>query len=152
MKVSLARDQLIPTWVSLEASQWHCILMPKRAPVEEWTSNLSIPVATLLPTEPLSFDIKKTRGFVFEQSLLANKLRVKLEWSRCFLRHCFGNCMEFFIASRSTLFVVCCCKIEQFSVLKSSYLWFLWGVSTQLASNECLQEIQKKKKKKKELY
>ena len=47
--------------------------MPKRAPVEELTGNLSIPVATLLPTEPLSFDIKQTRGFAFEQSLLANK-------------------------------------------------------------------------------
>ena len=54
--------------------------------------------------------------------------------------------MKFFIASFDLFFVVCCCKIEQFSVLKPSHLSFLWAVSTQLAFNECLQEIQKKKK------
>ena len=63
-----------------------------------------------------------------------------------FVRHYFGNCMEFFIASFDIFFIVCCCKIEQFSVLKPSYLSFLWAVSTQLTFNECLQEIQKKKR------
>ena len=53
--------------------------------------------------------------------------------------------MEFFIASFDIFFVACYCKIEQFSVLKPSYLSFLRAVSTQLAFNERLQEIQKKK-------
>ena len=51
--------------------------------------------------------------------------------------------MEFFIASFYIFYVVRCCKIEHFSVLKPSYLSFLWRVSTQLPFNECLQEIQK---------
>ena len=60
MTVSLGRGQLISTWGSLEASQRRCILVPKRAPVGKWTGNLSIPVATLWPTKPLSFDIKQS--------------------------------------------------------------------------------------------
>ena len=69
-----------------------------------------------------------------------------MQWSKFFLRHCFGNYIEFFIALFNIFFVVCYCKIEQFPVLKPAYLSFLWAVSTQLAFNECLQEIHTHKK------
>ena len=55
--------------------------------------------------------------------------------------------MDFFIGSFYLFFVVCCCRTEQFSVLKPSYLQFLLGVCIQLAFNKRLQEIQKTKKR-----
>ena len=54
--------------------------------------------------------------------------------------------MEFLIGSFYLFFVVCCCKTEQFSFLKPSYLQFLLGICTRLAFNKCVQEIQKKKR------
>ena len=61
-----------------------------------------------------------------------------------FFRHCSRNCVGVFMASFYVFCVLSCCKTDQFSVLKPSFLSFLWGVFTQLAFNECLQEIQKK--------
>ena len=49
------------------------------------------------------------------------------------------------MASFYVFCVLSCCKTDQFSVRKPSFLSFLWEVLTQLAFNECLQEIQKKK-------